>query len=640
MTSYLAIVSLIFSAIIFFSAKTEEKRVVTIQKPVVITQERRTPAYFVYQQAKAVQKKPEIQSFLNSKRLSNLNIQSTVPKIQVAEMIFTRREYAKTLPKFDQPIPQNMTSKIIEDLDSRAYDKVVYNSDREPSFVENELEVNEISPLKKWATIRGKLELRDGVGIVNHKIDIKRIEEGIVREQGRIDLNAGEYNIDIESPNGYLIAQIRDQTGLIIGEDRKRLTNLRNKGSYLEGPFIEVGRPDTLAANLSLPKPTKTAKSDSKSDVFGRTKQKPELATVVAASIFDNQKQLTNPHEEFTNISQYSSSIVRLNDPSQIYADTTTIRMTGDKTETPVLTKKWIDGAVSYVSDIQKIQFRSKDLPVLIGKVLVDGAPVAGAQVEIQTIPSAQPIYFDQFMIPTPTTNETGLNGYFMFLGLEEDVYEVAVRIKGRLVSSQIFIAESGRVAFQNIQSVSAPKGKVIRTFDAFLSEPMPADIVVADQEDVLQTTDGSLGLNSYIKSNVAEFIVRTNASVYAPFRYVQNGGREYAHIPLIQEGWLRDIMTYKKINEAPNSGIVIGFTEGLQYEAFVSVEEFSKNNIVYFNKYGQITEGPELGGGFILFNVPVGAREVILQDSASQRIYSQVFNIRNNQISVSHFVD
>ena len=57
MTTYLIALSLIVSSVVFFTSQTEQSRVVTIQRPIMITQERKTPAYFVYQQAQKLQQK-------------------------------------------------------------------------------------------------------------------------------------------------------------------------------------------------------------------------------------------------------------------------------------------------------------------------------------------------------------------------------------------------------------------------------------------------------------------------------------------------------------------------------------------------------------------------------------------------------
>jgi len=81
-----------------------------------------------------------------------------------------------------------------------------------------------------------------------------------------------------------------------------------------------------------------------------------------------------------------------------------------------------------------------------------------------------------------------------------------------------------------------------------------------------------------------------------------------------------------------------VGFTMGLNYSAYLALDNYSSNNIAYFDQTGKLVPAAVVGGGFILFNVPSGAREVVLQENGSERIFSQVFDVKSQQISATHF--
>jgi len=286
------------SSIFLFATKTEHRRVVTIQKPIVINQERKTPAYFVYQQSQLLQQKKAEPVFVKSTFLTNLSEQPQLPQMQLSELRLTKSDYLAYVTSIYQ-------SRSVASGDQEPgydYEKVIFNSGEQ----ENDLAYAEsptvLSPERKWATIQGKIELKDGVGITDHVIDIKRVEEGLVKELGRINLAAGTYSIDIESPNGYLIAQIHDKHGLLVGEDRQRLVNLQNHGGFFEGPFIRVGRPeDRLAANpnpgnnpgdawaFSAPASAKLA-SAPKIASFKAAPTPTSGSTGITTSLFNNQK--------------------------------------------------------------------------------------------------------------------------------------------------------------------------------------------------------------------------------------------------------------------------------------------------------------------------------------------------------------
>lgn len=661
MTTYLAALTLLVSATFFFSAKTEQARVLTIQKPLVITQERKTPAYYVYQQSQNLLQKKSNENVAASTFLSQESIRPRFNEIQLSELKLTKYEYAQIYNRLEntnrfaatqsaQPASRQIASNPFD------LERVVFNepTPKTPSVFDSFEQEPALSPEKKWATLRGKFELRDGVGIVDHITNIRRVEEGQTRELGRIDLNAGTYSIDIESPNGVLIAQIKDQNGQIIGEDRKAIINLQNKGGYFEGPFIRVGRPASLAVNNgneapSAPAPAKPTSSapattvasskgsSSGSNVAAAAFSATGSGTMVA-SIFDGQKMLDSAQQEVPNVSKFSSTIARLDDPLHVYASVTTIRMTGESSQTAQFTQKWLDGSLSYISDTLKIEFSSPKAPVLIGRVLIDGQPVAGAQAQVSGQIGFQAIYLDEFMIPSTKLTETSTNGYFMFVNMNEDTYEVIASKQNKMIGSQIFVAESSRIAYQNILTVSSVQTKTIRSFHAFTSENVPVDVLAAGVENVIELPDAYGMIRTNVDSNVSNYYVRSPSTVFADINYTTSGQKDYVHIPMIPATWLNQLATNKGLSEMPDTGVIIGFTMNLNYTAYLAAEKYDPNNIAYFDMYGRPTAQPVTGGGFALFNVPVGAREVVLQDMKTEQLHSQVFQVRKSQIYVSHF--
>lgn len=653
MTTYVSILAIAAIPVLFFTSKTEWSRVVTIQRPIVITQERKTPAFYVFQQIQRLQQKNPTPKTTATKYLSSLSLFTPEVRVQIAEMKLDKREISSTWDKnyYAVGVGVHKAAKMA----NAAHEAVIVRNSQTDNLRQGgrsyERVFNTNSGImtppptvltKKWATIRGKFELIGGVGIIDHYIEIKRVEEGQVRELGRIDLAAGLYSIDIESPRGHLIAQIKDRNGALIGEDREGLINLQSRGHFYEGPFLQVGQPETLATNVDFP--------------TGRG------ATAVV-SLFDNQKILEKPDAVFENISRNSSTISRVFDPTKTYKNITSIRQTGDKTKTPMFTTKWTDGVISYASDVQKtdkemaakLVAKLKSGPIIIGQILLDGKPVSNATVEIDGV-GISPIYFDQFMIPSLAAKGTSQNGYFMFVGVGSGTYQVVAFKKDWALGSQMFIAEEEAVAFQNISSLSIPKTKVLRTFDAFSSEPVAADIVTPEAFGALETSPEGTFFKTFSEQSLSEYLVRTstistNDGNYIPIRYVQSSRQDYVHVPLIHEKWLeaikniaqQQLTAQQQLKETtgavPNTGIIIGFTKDLEYDAYLVSEGYNKNNIVYFNSLGEPTPAPTQGGGFVLYNVPIGAREVVLQERSTEKIYSQVFNVLESQVSVAHFV-
>lgn len=648
MTLYALTLSMIVTSLLLFSAKTEQSRIVTIKRPMVITQERKTPAYYAYQQARRLQAHQSVQKKIEapaapSIHLSRLSLSAqSGDVVRVAEMKLTRRELAALS---HHALPALATARPLENefLDT-ALERVVASYVPEQSItsmMESVLspEPTQLSPSRKWATVKGKFELVDGVGIVDHYIELRRVEEGQSREVGHINLSTGSYSIDIESPGGYLIAQIKDRsTGGLVGEDRAQLVNLQSRGNYYEGPFIRVGQPGAIAANMTYPGGTDTPRAVSKAaDTLSNGKATGFSSSAVTVSLFDGQNTLAKSGDSFHNIGASSSTILRMHDPGRIYKNLISIRHAGETSETSVFTSKWADGIVEYISDIQKIQYKNKNGPLLIGRVLADGKPVANAQVQIISQPGVFAVYLDQFMIPSFTQQQTSENGYFVFVGLEPGVYNVTAVRQNQILGSQNFIAEADAIAFQNISS-RASRSKTARSFDAFSAEPVVADLTSTESESIIETVGGVARFQSRAVFSVSEAVVRTNDRRYVPMRYVYNSRQDYLHVPMISESWLQAVRNLRQINMLPGTGVLVGFVRDIDYDVYLISENYYQNNKVYFDSRGQISTVPVKNGGFVLFNVPVGAREVVLQEKGSERIHSQVFPVWEQQISATHF--
>lgn len=637
--------------VFFYSSSVEQNRIVTISRPVVITQERKSPAYYLYQQTQKVEEpqleKPVPTTLLTTEGVEVKNEDVAAAAVGVSEMVFTRQELAQYLEQEEQKNkkvsfqPRQLSN--FDELQKTSQEPAASTASSEMTSTKLVQPVdpseNRISPPAiKWATLRGKFELRDGVGVVDHIIELTRIEEGMIREKGQVDLKAGLYSIEVASPKGYLLAEIKDRNGSIIGEDRQKIINLQSRGPFLEGPFIQVRHPATADVNPDVPYRTSSAGNPAIS--MAKTTKKsaqPSSTAAFSATLFSFQSKLEEPHDEFRQIAFHSSTVAHLEDENGLYKSVVTIRQPGQKNKTPVFTKKWTEGLLEYISDQQQIELKSKQAPLIIGQVLVDGKPISGAQVQIEGHPGLTPLYFDNFMIPSFKQTETSANGFFVFVGLEEELYAVTAIYKNQIIGHQSFIGETQMIGFQTIESTTASTLVVVRAFDAFNGQPVETEYIAPDIETVLQTEGGAGQYRTRTLLGLTEYLVNPAESIYMPLRYIQDARKDYAHIPMIHEQWLKQLQASRLINKKPNTGTVICFVPDMDYDAYLILDEYTQDNMIYFDAQGRPSAQPLRGGGFVLFNVPVGKQEVVAQQKNSDRVYSQVFNVVSDQVSVTH---
>ena len=203
-----------------------------------------------------------------------------------------------------------------------------------------------------------------------------------------------------------------------------------------------------------------------------------------------------------------------------------------------------------------------------------------------------------------------------------------------------MFTTEPGMISYQTLSSSSVPHLVVVRSFDAFTGEPADADIVASNQEEMIETKNGISSFRTNNDLGISSFLVRPKQAGYLPINYVQDSRVDHVHIPLISESQLNQIQDNLKIESKPNTGTVIGFVQQMKYDMYIISEEYDTNQIAYFDQTGLITKQPVQGGGFILFNVPAGAKEVVVQEKNTERIFSQVHFVKIGQTSVSHYVE
>ena len=285
-----------------------------------------------------------------------------------------------------------------------------------------------------------------------------------------------------------------------------------------------------------------------------------------------------------------------------------------------------------------KIEFKSKTAPVLIGQTRLNNAASAGVTVEIESQPGLKAIYLDEFMIPNLKLESTSENGYFLFVGLEAGTYPVVALKNGTIIGQQIFIAEEDHISYQHLVSSTAVRSILFRTYDAFSGEPQDSDIVIPDYADIIETAGGIASYRTYNQLGLSQFIVRAKQD-YMPINYIQDSRKDHVHIPLIREMWLSNLQSQQQINDLPDSGTIVGFIPDLEkFELFLISENYDSKQIVYFDRLGEMSNAPVNGGGFVMFNVPVGAQEVLVQEVPTGRVFSQVHVVKLNQTSISHF--
>jgi hypothetical protein len=616
------LLALVFPIAFFYSPKVETSGSVFIAKPMTITQQRKSPAYDVFLQTQKVLHSADFEGattdrhsndFSDATTVVNLNSnesQSDKIILSAAPLVIDQKELlAETDVALEKMVIAQGDSTMVSNIEPPLPQVL---SASEPQFSQNKSES---------ITIRGHFELSEGVGIVDHIVGLRRVFEGQSYELGEVDLNAGMYQIQVGSFEGELVAEIKDQNGLMIGEDRQKISGLKRSGLFFSGPAIKVGQPVTISMNARNVDDRKISASD------------------YTGSLYSGNYSLKKTTDSYPNVASLSSTVGVVIDTSGKNATTLSLRTAKDSAETLLFSQKWIDGIKSYLSEKLQIQYLPQS-GIIIGRVLRNGKPMAGAQVVIDNQLGVEPYYLDQFLIPQVAQTTTSANGFFVIPGMNNGHYQISAFINNQHLGSQLYFVEDNIVSYQEILSTTRLQSVVTRSFDAFTANELDVDLILPGVDNIFTVTDGFARYRSSTVSGLQEIFVRPVAGAYTPFVYLQNSKKDHLHLPLIRDEFLEALRIQNQIPLLPNTSTFIAFAPNGEFDLHLTVDHFNRKHIVYFNSKGEAVPDSVPGGGFIIFNLPAGLQEIILLDRQTDKTFSQVVSAVSEKIYMTHFTD
>lgn len=477
-------------------------------------------------------------------------------------------------------------------------------------------------------SVVGLLEIRDGLAITNeHHIEIRRYEEGSFKEKGTVNLVNGTYQLQIENPKGFILARLVTSDGRILGEGIGRVSEVVwNKNSYHTGPKININK---------------------KIDVKGKTvsayqiEQKNASIEKGSASLFNNylnKKIEKDGSVGFDHVVAGSSTV--LVSEAKNHVPSQQIILASSEFENIIYPQKMIDALKAMVSEQRQQNLNDKNLSVIMGQVLFDKKAISGVTVEVEKFVDIEPIYFNSFMLPDKTLKVTSENGYFAFIGVPEDLHHIVAKRGENYFSHVNITVNPGVVSYAKLESSIKTETVDVKVFDAFVGDAKPAELSLQSLQEKIEV-DKEGFKTIFLPSLERWSLLHANPDPnYLPAYYSYIDKTDFINVPLISRGWLNYLFSELKINIHPQSAMVIGFVHDEDFTVELPENEHLKNNILYFDYAGRITKAKNgnLGGGFILFNLPPNVYEVLVLGTKSQKIYSRLAPLKSQEAFVFNF--
>lgn len=484
-----------------------------------------------------------------------------------------------------------------------------------------------VEETKGIRSISGPLEITGGLAVTNeHHIEIRRSDEGVLKELGKVNLVQGQYNIDVEDVTGSIIARLVDKNGRTLGEGSFRLNRVASVNhNQLQGPKIRIEpHPDFggIVTSAYNPKPEDAAPAKT---LVTFVKGAKEVAPQKDGSV------------AMDNVTKGSTTVVRAAAPSHM--QTASIVVSGQEFKTPLYPVSMIQAMQDILSQQRQMSFDGA--PTIIwGKVSLDGKTLSGINVEVESDQSLIPVYFNQFMLPDPSLKTTSENGLFAFVNVQPGFHSLLATRSDSFLGYQNVIVEEGSVAQGDIESTMKIESVPLRVYDAFAGDSVGATVTMQSLSQEIQIN----GTTTVTLPNLRRFglmRVEPEGADYVAARYVYNDSDEFLHAPMVRWSWLSAIKNYLKIDDQPTAGVIVGFVPDEDFEVYLAAyDTFEARHIVYFDMQGRILQNGKgiAGGGFILYNVPEDTHEVVVVGSRTQKIYSRVLPVDANTLSVLSF--
>jgi hypothetical protein len=476
-------------------------------------------------------------------------------------------------------------------------------------------------------TLTGNIVVTEGLPFVKGStIEVRHKEDDVYKELGSWDRKTNQFVINVDNKSGFLVAKLLNENGFPVGEGTLRLSE-SNQGQYKI--TIKKAKNDYSTTISQFDNPNRKVKANHYYSATGSKDVSDELGTFNLPGIHPNSFSVG--HFE-------ANEVKRKNAPD--YLPSLSIFASGEHADVPMFRKKMIDSLKMIATDFGYQSEYEPNGSVIWGQVKQDGKIVSGISVEVEGHPSAKIIYFNQMLFPDPTLKATSDSGYFAVLDLPEGVYQLLAKTAGNYFSHANIPVQADTVSPVELKGTLTKNKMSIKVFDAFEGSGQVAEVTFQNFiEPVIVEGLSEQFFPDLHRWSVAEITPQDPTYNVIRMSYLEN--HDSFNIPLIKDSWLQKMITSRRINQIPQTGVIVGFVPQDKYELYLpQLQEHIQDNVVFFDSSGEAVDRPVPGGGFILFNVPTGLHTVSMLSSQNEFINSQLAIVDVNTVYVikAHF--
>lgn len=455
------------------------------------------------------------------------------------------------------------------------------------------------------AKLSGSIQLVGGLAMTDPKQEIVvfRQMEGLSLERARVWMNEGRFEIAVRSTRGRLIGQLRDAKGRALGSGEIRINQSGETDnlSLKISPVVAGARVEVLSAHSY--------------DLHEQTVTKSQVWLLGSPSSMNKDRD----GRFFTEDGLHTGSSYIAQATADNHWGTLVVGLAGQETHARLFPNKMMDALLGLTLGSGAVAVENQN-GVIWGRIVNKGAPITGATVEMAGDHRNTAHYFNSMLLPDRFADSTGENGTFAFVGVTPGIQSVRVIYHGESFPAQVIPVERGNVSYLEFE-IGQSEAVPFAIYDPMdSSKEINAMVRFAGDETSELDVQGRGQLRVPVGSGLMTLDVDAGEP-YELTRYTVPRNVSKITVPTVRRDWLMNLVARKRINLSGGVGLAVGF--GIEGKFTVQLETRGQDNtadIVYFDNNGLPLFSDEgvAGGGFAIFNVPLGMQTVVINTESS----------------------
>ena len=473
-------------------------------------------------------------------------------------------------------------------------------------------------------TLGGDILISGGVAFLGEEQHLKVTHraDGHPEKEAHVDLIEGRFGVELNSLEGFLVAELKDAQGDLIGAGLLNLYDIKKSMSSLDQlthldleitPYYQgVNAMVDSALSMAGAAPT----------IVNASLNLPDLNVTV---VKDESGQFANT--DFLDASTYLQATT-----AEGHWPSISFGTTGVKGQIHVFPESLIESLFGLTEGYYD---RNEALRagIIWGRVIENGKPKEGVSVELANS-SLKPIYFTSYL-PNKNSMTTSKDGMFAFVNVDPEAKIIRVLEKNNEYAVELIPVEAGHVTSLDLvrgQRVSVE----LSTKNAITQQSVAANVSVVGHKSHWTTATEGRAVVLWPKQKGLS-VVEATGPEFTPVRLTVADQRwPHIEVPMVKTGWIEEFLNKYQVNHSSRKAIVVGNVQGGDYRAFInSGSEESKRDIFYFDTNGNLTDRPQNSVGFVIVNVEPGVNSITVVPTDGVKIHTQVVVADTDVVSV-----